>query len=120
MDSSFDGKNRRKHNRIHKNFLLSYHLKNDSQSRFDVTQLKDISRGGMCFLSSKYLSPEMELAIELKTPFISEAIYFEGKVIESREKLANIIFEIRVVFNNLSPIAEQVLHKLEQIGFKGE
>ena len=120
MSSEFDGRNRRKHVRIHKNFILSYHIKDDPTAKFDVTQLKDISRGGMCFLSSKYLPPQIDLAIELKTPYLSQALYLEGRVIEAQEKLANIIFEIRVVFHNLSPIALEVLEKLEKSDHKGD
>ena len=120
MPTQFDGENRRKHIRIHKNFILMFYFKNDPQATIDVTQLNNISRGGMCFLSSKYLSAGMELVIELKTPFISEAVYFEGKVIESHEKLSQMIFEVRVVFDNLSPTAANVLQKLEQLGPKGD
>ena len=120
MTSEFDGANRRKFVRIYKNFILTYHPKDDPKAKFEITQLSNISRGGMCFLSSKYISPGMVLSIELKTPYITETIAFEGKIIDCREKVKNIIYEIRVTFSKLSPTATDVLHKLEQLNPKGE
>ena len=120
MKNQFEGENRRKHKRIHKNYILSYQIKGDPDSKYDVTQLHNISRGGMCFLATKYLAAGRDLIIELKTPYLKDPVIFEAKVIESREKIPNMIFEVRVIFDKISTQAEEVLHKLEQSIFTGE
>ncbi len=46
------------------------------------------------------------MVLDLKTPFIVDSIHLEGVVLESREKIPEMIYEIRVQFND---IPEQVL-----------
>ena len=120
MDSDYKGPDRRKHVRIHKNFIMSYHDKNNPQIKYDISQLYNISKGGMCFIATHKFAPLTELAIELRTPYLADAVHFEGSVIESKDKIPNMLYEIRMVFKNLSPITEGILEKIEQYGKKGD
>ena len=115
----FKGNDRRKFVRIKKNYILSYYAKDNPSRKFDVTQLQNISRGGMCFLSTANYSLSTELAVELKTPYLADVVYFEGVVLGCREKVVNMIYEVRLEFKGISPIAGDVLDKLEKLLEKG-
>ena len=106
---------RRKFKRIKKHFILTYYAKNDPTKRFDVTQLQNISRGGMCFLSTIEYPFNTQLAVELKTPYVADVVNLEGVVLEIRVKVPNMIFKTRLTFKELSPIAGNVLDKLEKL-----
>ena len=114
-NSDFSGSERRKFKRIKKHFILSYCAKNNPTQRYDVTQLKNISRGGMCFLATVDYPLNTEIAIELKTPYLADVIYLEGSVLESHKKISNMIYETRLTFKELSPIACSVVDKLEKL-----
>ena len=107
-------KNRRKYVRIYRNFILSYCLKGQSQVAYEMSQVNNISRGGINFSSTVALIPGSQMLIELKTPFLNDKIKLEGVVLESKEKIARLIYEVRVEFNNVSEQAKEVLAKIEQ------
>lgn len=108
----FKGPDRRQYKRISKNFILSYFFKDKPTEKIEITQLKNISMGGMCFITSKHFMPSTLLGIELKTPYISEITYLEGEVLESQEKIKNMIYETRLQFTSLNENAKFLLTKL--------
>lgn len=111
---------RRQYKRIKKHFILSYFELVNPTVRYDASQLKNISIGGMCFVTGKSFASGTHLGIELKTPFMTELTHLEGVVLESHEKLKNIIYETRLRFENLTPQAQFVINKLIQYFEKGE
>ena len=54
----------------------------------------------------------MSIIINLKTPFISDSINVEGVVLECKEKIADMIYEVRLQFQE---VPQQVLTVLEKI-----
>ena len=78
----------------------------------EITQLKNISMGGMCFVTSARFEPGTQLGIELKTPYLADTTYLEGVVLESHEKVMDIIYETRLKFEFLNPQAEFLLAKI--------
>ncbi len=108
-------KERRQHTRIQKNFILQYFELPNEQVKYEVTQLKNISLGGMCFISSKKLNENTALGIELKTPYISTTTYLAGIVLESQEKVSGILYETRLRFENLDPQSSLILKELMEI-----
>jgi len=112
MTTSWDQQERRKFLRIRKNFILSYYNKSHPETRHDATQLKNISIGGMCFLTSLQFRAGTIIAIELKTPYLTGTVYLEGKVVGCVERLAGTVYETRLAFDNLSQQAEFVLQKI--------
>lgn len=107
-------KNRRQFVRIYRNFILSFHLKDKKEVVYEMSQVNNISRGGVNFSSTVKFEQNSVLIIELRTPFLSDKIVLEGFVIDSREKIANLIYEVRVQFQNLSPQAVEILAKIER------
>ena len=98
---------RRRSTRIRKNFILSYFDQNKPEKKFGATQLKNISLGGTCILTSEAYEPGTVLSIELKTPYLSGTTHLEGTVLESKEKIAGILNETRLVFKNLFCVFQQ-------------
>ena len=106
------GDERRKYHRIHKHFVLKYYDLNDPLARYDASQLKNISVGGMCLVTSRPFTADSRLGVELKTPFLAEFIHLEGTVLSSTEKIKGIIYETRLRFDQMTPTAQTVLQKL--------
>lgn len=103
---------KRKHSRINQNFILSYYDLNDPLVRQDSSQLRNISLGGMCLVTSKIYTVGTRLGIELRTPFLSEYIHIKGTILESKEKIKGLIYETRLEFDQLSEETQKVLKKL--------
>lgn len=115
MDKPF--KEQRLHPRIYRNFILSYYEKGKSALKDNISQINNISRGGMSFVATHPLKDKTTVVLDLKTPFVVDSIHLEGVVLESREKIPEMIYEIRVQFNEVS---ESVLHVLEKIESYGK
>ncbi len=103
---------RRKYLRIKKHFILSFYDKKDPTTKHEVSQLKNISLGGSCFITVHPYEPLTKLVIELKTPYLAGTIHLEGTVLESQEKVLHLLYETRLLFDSLSPQAEFVLNKI--------
>ncbi|MCC6759444.1 MAG: PilZ domain-containing protein [Candidatus Omnitrophica bacterium] len=109
-DRSYSEK--RKYPRINKHFILSYFDLNDPLVRHDASQLKNISIGGMCLITSKVYPQGTRLGIELRTPFLSEFIHLKGTVLESKEKIKGIIYETRLQFDDIPEKTLVILKKM--------
>ncbi len=107
---------RRKHVRIDRNFVITYQEKDGSAVGHDISQVNNISLGGMNFSSTHHLKEGGIIDIDLKTPFISDVIRLEGLVLECKEKIPGIIYEIRVKFQKVPDAAAVVLEKIENYG----
>ncbi len=108
---------RRKYLRIYRNFIMSYHEKGKSLTKHNVTQVNNVSKGGLNFSSTHPLKQGVVVMIDLKAPFIADPIRLEGVVLECREKIPELIYEIRLQFQETQ---EQVLTLLEKIESYGK
>ena len=111
-------KENRKSRRIYHNFIVSYCSASDASKQKNVTQINNISMGGMNFSVSETLKDQELLTIELKTPFLPENLHLQGQVLECREKISGLIYEVRVKFKDLSVQAQEGLVKIEQYAQK--
>ena len=116
MDKS--SKERRKHLRIYRNFILTYHEKDRSTASDIVSQVNNVSKGGLSFSSTHPLKQGAVLTVNLKTPFIADFIQLEGVVLECREKVPEMIYEIRLQFQEVPQQALVVLEKIENYASK--
>ena len=119
-DSEKNFEERRKLKRLNKNFLLTYFELNNAGQKYEITQMKNISLGGMCFIATRPLEHMSKIGVELKTPYLADTTYVEGIVLESHEKVKNMIYEIRLKFEELNPQAEFLLNKLIEFFINGE
>ncbi len=111
MDNHSNPSERRKYIRISKNFIFDYFDLAKPSEKFPASQIKNISLGGLCIVTEKPFSPGDLLGIEIKTPFFSGLSSFQGRVLESHERIHGIVYETRIQFQNLTPDAEQVLNE---------
>lgn len=109
------GIERRRYERIRKSFILSYFDMANPERKFEITQLKNISLGGMCFVTIRPFEPSTKLGIELKTPYIAGTTHLEGRVLQSHEKMKGMIYETRLEFENLDTEAKVLLEKLMEV-----
>jgi hypothetical protein len=105
---------RRKHVRIYRNFILNFHQKNKADVKYDISQVNNISKGGINFVATQPLDEGVLIGVDLQTPFIAESVYLEGVVLQCKAKIPNLIYEIRLQFNQLSEQAETILNKIER------
>ncbi|MBP9853520.1 MAG: PilZ domain-containing protein [Candidatus Omnitrophica bacterium] len=103
---------KRKYKRFRKHFLLRYYDIRTPQNKEELTQLKNISQGGMCFVTTSAFPIGTHMGVELNTPFITGTTILEGIVRGSNEKVKNMIYETRLEFENLNTEALVVLDKL--------
>ena len=111
---------RRRHKRIRRNFILTYFEKNDPSQKYEITQLKNISAGGMCFVTTQQFAPKTLISVELKTPYLSDTTYLEGMVLESHEKAKGVLYETRLQFTELNAQASFIIEKLVEFFNKGD
>lgn len=104
-------KERRQYKRIEKHFILDYYDTSIPDHKFSASQLKNISRGGMCLITEKAFPPGAILAIEIKSAFFSNIARINGEVLQSHERVKNIIYETRLKFQDMSPEADEVIKK---------
>jgi hypothetical protein len=111
MENSFD--ERRKHLRIYRNFILSYHEKGKTALKHGVSQVNNVSQGGLNFSSTHPLKEGAVVIIDLKAPFIADPIRLEGVVLGCKEKISEVIYEIRLQFQETPQHILAVLEKIE-------
>ena len=79
------GQERRQFTRIRKHFILRFFLKDAPGIDLEISQIEDISKGGICFTSTMNFKKGDALIIELRTPYISAVLYsFEGGALFSK------------------------------------
>jgi len=111
---------RRQYERIKKSFILSYYDLANPERKFEITQLKNISYGGMCFITSKNYESSTKLGVELKTPYLAGTTHLEGAVLGSNEKMKDAIYETRLQFGPLEAEAKVLLGKLIKLFVEDE
>jgi len=109
-------KERRVHLRIYRNFIMSYHEKGKSIAKHSVSQVNNVSRGGMKFSSTQSIKEGKILIVNLKTPFLAHSLHLEGLVLECKEKVPELIYEIRLQFFEIPQQVLMVLTKIESFG----
>lgn len=114
------GAERRQSTRIAKSFILTYYAANNPDEKLETSQLRNISSGGVCFISSCAFETGTKLSIELQTPYLSDTTYLEGIVLQSHVKAKNLIYETRLEFDNLDTKSQVVLNKLMEVLEKTE
>ncbi|MBF0485030.1 MAG: PilZ domain-containing protein [Candidatus Omnitrophica bacterium] len=105
---------RRQHVRIRRNYIIRFSDKNNPSVKFEISQIENISKGGLCFTSTIPFIEKSDLLVELRTPYIFDTIHLEGQVLESKEKVKGLIFENRLQFHDVTPQAADILDKIEK------
>jgi hypothetical protein len=108
------GKERRQYSRIKKNYIIRFCEKSNPSLKFEVSQIENISKGGLCFTSTMAFNEGADLAIELRTPYVADTIYLEGHVLHSTETVKGLLYANRLRFHDVTPESADVLEKIEK------
>lgn len=120
MPNQPQGQERRQTVRIKKHFILRFFLKNEPTKALEISQVEDISKGGICFTSTINFKKGDILGIELRTPYISDAINLEGTIVAIHDKIKGMIYQNHLQFQNITPAASAILEKIEQYNSSSE
>jgi len=96
----YRGRERRKKPRAEATIVVSYHLL-DEDANYDLSQTRNISQGGMLLTTNRKFEKGVRLGMSIQFPFLDQKVEAIGEVVESREMIANVIYETRVMFYNL-------------------
>ena len=105
---------RRRHPRIEKHFILTVYDIDNKNADHCVSQLKNIGRGGFCFSSSFAINVGTRLQTMIKTPYMGQTINIVTRVVDSKEKVPNVIYDIHVQIEEATPEAHEILQKIEK------
>ncbi|MBN1912940.1 MAG: PilZ domain-containing protein [Candidatus Omnitrophica bacterium] len=94
---NYPGAERRRAPRITARFVLSYRVLDDFEHA-DMTQLKNLSLGGMLLTTNREFNKGTFLAIEARLPFDPYPIKIIGRVLDSKEVTKDLIFDTRIEF----------------------
>ena len=90
--------NRRKFNRINRSYIISYTPVKIGELKYNVSQTKDLSEGGLLFISDKDFEKGVILKIKLKLPEFLDYVIVQARVVNSTQRAKGIIYETRVSF----------------------
>ena len=105
---------KRRHVRVTKRFYFVYYEKMGPQNRCDSSGIRNISQGGMCFLSSQHFSPSALIVLEMHVPYLPQIVHLEAKVLEVKDRVKGSLYEVRVKFIDVSPPSQEALKMIEQ------
>lgn len=108
MAKNFEGAEKRKHPRAEGRFMVSYRVL-PNNDKFDITQTKNLSLGGMLLTTNCQFSPGTNLALEIRLPFSPGAIKINAKVLESKEVTKGIIYDTRLIFLTIDDNHKKVI-----------
>ncbi|MCF7873638.1 MAG: PilZ domain-containing protein [Candidatus Omnitrophica bacterium] len=95
----YKGPERRKHPRLNANFIVSYKII-EPPSDFDLSQTKDVSQGGLFLTTNKGFEQGTLLSMTIRFPFASDKLKLTGQVVNSEEKVKNLLYETHIQFKD--------------------
>tara|TARA_B100000315_G_C14512889_1_gene557802 strand:+ start:61 stop:417 length:357 start_codon:yes stop_codon:yes gene_type:complete len=98
--TNYEGPERREDPRIEANFVVSYKIEEMPEGH-DLSQTKNISRGGILITSNRRFDSGTSLTINMRIPFVPQRIKLKGEVIDSKERVRDLIYETRIKFIGL-------------------
>lgn len=110
---------KRRWTRYKKQYVVKYALSDKAQVLYDVSQLFDISKGGMKFFSYENYAPGTRMILFMRFPFLYPTqTIVEGEVVGSQEVLLGKTYKIRVKFINISPANAVALDQMDIVNQK--
>ena len=107
------GRDLRKSIRAKAKYILKYSLRGDNRNMVgvNISQIKDISAGGVKFTCSYKISRGTELDLNVKLPTSGREMFIVGKVEGVEEIMKDMIYETRVKFENINEEQREALDR---------
>ena len=106
----------RKFKRVSKNYIISYAPVKGEDLKFDVSQTKNLSEGGILFMSDRQFEKDTVLKIKLRLPEFLDYVIIRAQVIESKKLAKGIIYETRARFTEVEQVVREAIRKLVDYG----
>jgi hypothetical protein len=105
--------------RFKKPYTATFFIKDAPQKEFDISGLRDISKGGLRFLAYQKFEIGAVITFHIKFPFAEPPItVVEGQVVDIHAEAGSSVYRTNVKFINLSAIAAANLEQMERINSK--
>src|SRR3989338_1123238 len=111
---------RRKFVRIDESFVVYYTTVAPDEPKSDVSQTKNISIGGILFITDRKFFQGTVLKLRIKLPDVPDYVNVRVKVVDSKERLKNIIYETRAQFIGISEEDKDSINKMVEYHLKKE
>lgn len=103
----YTGLDRRKYSRLSRPFMVRYWIP-ESTEQADLSQVKDISLGGVCLTTYRVFEKGTKLVLEIKLP--GAEIMPTGRVLESKQSAISLpICKTRLEFLDMEETDRQIL-----------
>jgi hypothetical protein len=112
------GQERRRYVRVDGRFIVSYHVINAGE-RHDVSRTKNLSLGGIAFTNDRPFEKGTCLGLKLMLPTAPKPILIAGEVIESKELVRGLIYDIRLKFLMIDQEASKAIDAAVEMLIKG-
>ncbi|HTY45529.1 MAG TPA: PilZ domain-containing protein [Patescibacteria group bacterium] len=112
------GQERRRYVRVDGRFIVSYHVLNAGQ-RHDVSRTKNLSLGGMAFTNDRPFEKGTCLGVKIMLPTTPEPIIVTGEVVDSKELVRGLIYDIRLKFSHIDEEATMAIDAAVAMLLKG-
>ena len=107
---------KRKFKRINGNYVISYVPIKGEDLKFDVSQTKNLSEGGLLFISDRKFEKDIVLKIKLRLPEFSDYVIVKARVIDSIQRAKGIMHETRVIFVDIDKNVREAIRRLVDRG----
>lgn len=115
----YTGPERRKYPRINARFIVSYRVLEEKDVG-DTSQTKNLSLGGILFITKRAFAPGTILILEIRLPFDPKPVTVTGRVIESCEITKDLIYDTRLQFLALDEKQRKIINKVVDYYLKKE
>ena len=107
MDS-YGGPERRKYQRYECKFWVSYKAK-ETESGYDYSHTKNLSRGGMLLLASEPFERGAQLQMILRIPYQPDTLTLEGQVRWRRQIASSSVYELGIEFSQFDTVLDRFI-----------
>lgn len=103
---------RRKFKRISGSYVVSYASLETKELRFDVSQTKDLSEGGLSFIADRTFEKDVLLKIKLRLPEFSDYVIVKAQVVASQKLGKGVAYNIRAKFVEVEQSVKDAIKRL--------
>jgi PilZ domain len=107
---------KRKFKRINGTYIVSYAPIKGEDLKFDVSQTRNLSEGGLLFISDRKFEKDIVLKIKLRLPEFSDYVIVKARVVDSIQLAKGIMNETRVMFVDIDKNVREAIRRLADHG----
>lgn len=109
---------RRKYPRIGRTFIVSYREISSAGLKFDVSQTKNISEGGLLFTTNRKFPKGVILELKIRLPQFSDFVTLNVQVVDSGDVGGGLIADTRVKFISVKEDVKKAIKEIIDYGSK--